>query len=83
MYGTGYCDAQCPQDIKFINGESNSDGWDSSIGSGKYGSCCMEFDVWEANKISQAYTAHPCTSDEAMRCDSTQGDECGTGDSRY
>lgn len=20
-YGTGYCDAQCPQDIKFINGE--------------------------------------------------------------
>jgi cellulose 1,4-beta-cellobiosidase len=21
QYGTGYCDAQCPQDIKFINGE--------------------------------------------------------------
>jgi len=20
QYGTGYCDAQCPQDIKFING---------------------------------------------------------------
>ena len=20
-YGTGYCDAQCPQDIKFINGQ--------------------------------------------------------------
>ena len=20
-YGTGYCDTQCPQDIKFINGE--------------------------------------------------------------
>lgn len=20
-YGTGYCDAQCPQDVKFINGE--------------------------------------------------------------
>ena len=20
-YGTGYCDAQCPQDIKFINGK--------------------------------------------------------------
>ena len=20
-YGTGYCDSQCPQDIKFINGE--------------------------------------------------------------
>ena len=21
MYGTGYCDSQCPKDIKFINGE--------------------------------------------------------------
>lgn len=26
-YGTGYCDAQCPHDIKFINGEANADGW--------------------------------------------------------
>lgn len=23
-YGTGYCDAQCPHDIKFINGEVNT-----------------------------------------------------------
>ena len=23
-YGTGYCDAQCPHDIKFINGEVSS-----------------------------------------------------------
>ena len=23
-YGTGYCDTQCPQDIKFINGEVSS-----------------------------------------------------------
>ena len=22
-YGTGYCDAQCPHDIKWINGEAN------------------------------------------------------------
>jgi cellulose 1,4-beta-cellobiosidase len=21
QYGTGYCDSQCPQDIKFINGQ--------------------------------------------------------------
>ncbi|KAJ7875491.1 cellobiohydrolase I-II [Mycena olivaceomarginata] len=26
-YGTGYCDAQCPRDIKFINGVANSQGW--------------------------------------------------------
>ena len=23
-YGTGYCDSQCPQDIKFINGQVSS-----------------------------------------------------------
>eukprot|EP00966_Prymnesium_polylepis_P290383 6707649-Prymnesium_polylepis.1 len=53
-YGTGYCDAQCPHDIKFINGEANSEGWkpsstDVNSGTGKYGTCCTEFDVWEAN----------------------------------
>lgn len=26
-YGTGYCDAQCPHDIKFIDGEANSGDW--------------------------------------------------------
>jgi cellulose 1,4-beta-cellobiosidase len=29
-YGTGYCDAQCPRDIKFINGVANSAGWAAS-----------------------------------------------------
>jgi cellulose 1,4-beta-cellobiosidase len=56
-YGVGYCDAQCPHDVKFINGEGNSEGWnpspsDPNAGVGKYGSCCMEFDIWEANSIS-------------------------------
>eukprot|EP00587_Corethron_hystrix_P011364 CAMPEP_0113321056 /NCGR_PEP_ID=MMETSP0010_2-20120614/14666_1 /TAXON_ID=216773 ORGANISM="Corethron hystrix, Strain 308" /NCGR_SAMPLE_ID=MMETSP0010_2 /ASSEMBLY_ACC=CAM_ASM_000155 /LENGTH=96 /DNA_ID=CAMNT_0000179059 /DNA_START=313 /DNA_END=599 /DNA_ORIENTATION=+ /assembly_acc=CAM_ASM_000155 len=26
-YGTGYCDAQCPHDIKFISGEANVIDW--------------------------------------------------------
>ena len=26
-FGTGYCDSQCPHDIKFINGEANVLGW--------------------------------------------------------
>lgn len=87
-YGTGYCDAQCPQDIKFINGEANSDGWhagasDPNAGKGKYGSCCMEFDIWEANKMSQAFTAHPCDNAESLRCDSTSGTTCGANDDRY
>jgi cellulose 1,4-beta-cellobiosidase len=43
----GYCDAQCPHDIKWLNGEANSNGWkpsdqDKNAGSGKYGSCCPE-----------------------------------------
>merc|ERR1719429_330040 len=29
-YGTGYCDAQCPHDIKFINGEANMEDWTPS-----------------------------------------------------
>ncbi|CAK4696259.1 hypothetical protein AeMF1_007704 [Aphanomyces euteiches] len=65
-YGTGYCDAQCPHDIKFINGEANVKNWvpstgDPNAGSGQYGSCCAEMDIWESNSISQAYTSHPCT----------------------
>merc|ERR1711971_117306 len=26
-FGTGYCDAQCPHDVKYINGEPNSQDW--------------------------------------------------------
>jgi len=65
-YGTGYCDAQCPHDIKFIDGGANVIDWnpapgDPNSGAGKWGSCCAEMDIWEANKISSAYTAHPCS----------------------
>merc|ERR1719273_274079 len=49
-YGTGYCDAQCPHDIKFINGEANMLDWggsdtDPNSGTGRYGSCCAELNV--------------------------------------
>jgi len=69
-YGVGYCDAQCPRDLKFIGGTANAEGWVSKDGNGigKSGSCCMEMDIWEANKISQAYTVHPCTNDEEKTC---------------
>ncbi|KAG8697438.1 Exoglucanase 1 [Ceratobasidium sp. 395] len=77
-YGTGYCDAQCPRDIKFINGEANVLDWtgssnDANSGTGRYGTCCDEMDVWEANSIATAYTPHPCTSTGQTRCD---GDTC-------
>merc|ERR1719510_2669157 len=66
-YGTGYCDAQCPHGIKFINGEANCVDWrpndkdeSNNMGIGKYGSCCAEMDIWEANSMATAYTPHPC-----------------------
>ncbi|QRV97074.1 beta-1,4-D-glucan cellobiohydrolase [Ceratobasidium sp. AG-Ba] len=76
-YGTGYCDAQCPRDIKFINGEANVKGWtgsttDGNSGKGDYGTCCNEMDIWEANSISTAYTPHPCTVVGQTRCTGTE-----------
>jgi len=75
-YGTGYCDAQCPRDIKFINGEGNSEGWHTTATGrtfGTYGSCCAEMDLWEANRVDTAYTAHPCTVEKLYRC---TGEDC-------
>ena len=77
-YGTGYCDAQCPHDAKWINGEANCNDW--SDGLGHYGSCCQELDIWEANSISTAYTNHPCDTTGPCRC---EGLECGAADDRY
>ena len=81
-YGTGYCDAQCPHDLKFINGEANCKDWqpsktDKNSGVGHYGTCCNEMDIWESNSISTAYTAHVCTVQGQTRCEGTQ---CGDTD---
>ncbi|KAK4175762.1 glycoside hydrolase [Triangularia setosa] len=78
-YGTGYCDAQCPRDIKFINGEANIEGWnpstnDDNAGAGRYGTCCSEMDIWEANNMATAYTPHSCTILDQSRC---EGESCG------
>lgn len=82
-FGTGYCDAQCPHDVKWINGKANSEQWvpsdtDKNSGKGRYGSCCAELDIWEANKYSQAFTTHPCTVNEQTQC---EGKPCGDNDS--
>merc|ERR1712048_1153309 len=78
-YGTGYCDAQCPHDLKWINGLPNVIDWipqetDPNAGLGHYGTCCTELDMWEANSISQAYTMHSCSVDGQTRC---EGIDCG------
>lgn len=79
QYGTGYCDAQCPRDLKFINGQGNVDGWtpssnDANAGVGNHGSCCAEMDIWEANVVSTALTPHSCTNVSQHMC---TGDSCG------
>merc|ERR1712048_1127318 len=78
-YGTGYCDAQCPHDLKWINGVANVEDWipqetDPNAGLGHYGTCCTELDMWEANSLSQAYTMHSCAVDGQTRC---EGIDCG------
>lgn len=83
-YGTGYCDSQCPRDLKFINGEGNVAGWtanpnNTNAGTGNFGSCCNEMDVWEANSISAAFTPHPCTVQGQTEC---TGEQCAITD-RY
>ncbi|CAK7199251.1 Exoglucanase 1 [Sporothrix eucalyptigena] len=82
-YGTGYCDSQCPRDIKFINGEANVGNWsgsssDANSGAGSYGSCCAEMDIWEANLDATAYTPHPCKVSKQTRCENDA--DCGAGD---
>lgn len=79
-FGTGYCDAQCPHDVKYIEGEANSLDWtpiNSHSGHGRYGSCCTELDIWEANTVSNAFTPHPCSNEGLLKCD---GVDCGDND---
>jgi len=80
-YGTGYCDAQCPHDLKWNNGEAACDGWvpsdnDPNSGKGPWGSCCYELDIWEANTAGTVFTNHPCDTKIVgnYRC---EGLECG------
>ena len=75
-YGTGYCDAQCPHDIKFMDGKANIVDWNASHDPpiGRWGSCCSEMDIWEANSRATAYTPHPCSITGQYVCD---GVECG------
>ncbi|KAF9069963.1 cellobiohydrolaseI [Rhodocollybia butyracea] len=76
QYGTGYCDSQCPSDIKFIDGVANTVDWTPSTnnvntGTGSMGTCCTEMDIWEANSMAAAFTAHACTVTEQTSCTGT------------
>jgi cellulose 1,4-beta-cellobiosidase len=68
-------------DLKFINGEANCEGWTTqendktTAGNGKYGSCCSEMDVWQANSQAAAVAARLCMTPGQVRCAGLS--ECG------
>ena len=70
-YGTGYCDAQCPRE-RWILGAANMAKGTSQAGA--HGACCAEMDIWEANSMATAVTAHPCRANGTHRC---SGEDCG------
>ena len=53
---------------------------DKNAGSGLYGTCCNEMDIWEANSQAAAVTPHVCSIQSQTRC---EGTDCGDGDERY
>lgn len=65
-YGTGYCDAQCPSHPRFIHGEATVPEGNATVT--KYGACCNEMDIWEANSIATGFTPHPCNKPNVYRC---------------
>jgi cellulose 1,4-beta-cellobiosidase len=67
-YGTGYCDAQCPRDLHFIGDVANFDR--------QYGSCCYEWDIWEANARSTQWAAHACDVKESAYICESDCDKC-------
>ncbi|KAK0752634.1 glycoside hydrolase [Schizothecium vesticola] len=78
-YGTGYCDAQCARDLKFVGGKANVEGWrpssnDPNAGVGPMGGCCAEIDIWESNAYAYAFTPHACKDNKYHICET---DTCG------
>ncbi|KAF3344583.1 Cell wall integrity and stress response component 1 [Verticillium dahliae VDG2] len=80
-YGTGYCDAECSQSIKFVDGRANQEGWapgytELELGRGAVGACCAEMGVWQSNSASYVVSAHPCINPDFHTC---QDSRCPRG----
>jgi cellulose 1,4-beta-cellobiosidase len=64
--------------------KANVEGWagspsDPNAGTGSFGACCGEMDIWEANSMAAAFTPHPCQVTGQTRC---EGEDCAIN-SRY
>ncbi|KAJ6583518.1 major cellobiohydrolase [Mycena vulgaris] len=91
-YGPGCCDSQYPHDLKFINAAANILNWtasatDSNSGTGMYGTCCNEMDIWERRYLGpttfgvrKKVTPHSCATVGQTQCSDT---DCRDGDERY
>lgn len=71
-YGTGYGDAQCAKDMTWVSGFANLN---------QTGSCSVEMDFWEANRMATAFTPHTCSTKGTQHCHSAL--TCGDGSNRY
>ncbi|KAI0118333.1 glycoside hydrolase [Nemania sp. FL0031] len=89
QYGAGYCDANCPRDLRFINGKGNSENWilsnnDREKGYGGLGSCCPQMAIWSANKMATSMAAHPCQRTTQEECEALDcSGKYPVADSRY
>ncbi|KAJ3314979.1 hypothetical protein HDV04_004779 [Boothiomyces sp. JEL0838] len=72
-FGTGYGDAQCPTDIKYVNGIPN-------VGKTPIQVCSPEMDIWEANSVCHAMTPHACKYSGVNVCKDDV--DCGNGANR-
>ncbi|CAK0799771.1 unnamed protein product [Prorocentrum cordatum] len=75
--------------MKFINNKANVEDWGMTLAEspeyewvevgpvGKYGACCAEFDILEANNQAIAITSHPCTIEGLQTCSGAEDLECG------
>ena len=73
-YGTGYGDAQCPTDIKYINGFVNTN---------STGVCSIEMDIWEANSAATQIAPHTCKEGMSGVTSCITDQTCGRGAFRY
>ncbi|KAH6671000.1 exoglucanase 1 [Plectosphaerella plurivora] len=89
-YGTGYCDATCTRSQRYVAGRAsrpwcfpNHVHWyptqsDPNGGSGQYGACCSEIDVWNSNAHSYSMSTKLCQVNGYHRCDNEI--DCGDGE---
>jgi len=73
-YGQGYCNAKCTNELLYVGGKANYDGWKrsetiSDAGSGYLGACCPQVSVWNSNSHSYSVSTHPCPFDGYEICE--------------